>query len=167
MEVTSVDIGLFAVFLIVLIAPFVNKKVEHNLELFLFVMGVVAVTISGAWHKELVLEALKEPILKGIVPAVLCAGLIFHFSRNTTARLMDPVFERLPLKLTVFLTIVILGLISSIITAIIASLLLVELIKLMPIERSARVNISIIGCFSIGLGAVLTPVGEPLSTIAT
>ncbi|MGD9912169.1 DUF1646 family protein, partial [Methanothrix sp.] len=62
--------------------------------------------------------------------------------------------------------VVILGLSSSIITAIIASLLLVELVNCMPLDRQTKINVVIIACFSIGLGAVLTPVGEPLSTIA-
>ena len=36
----------------------------------------------------------------------------------------------------------------------------------MPLDRKSKINIVIIACFSIGLGAVLTPLGEPLSTIA-
>jgi predicted cation transporter len=71
-----------------------------------------------------------------------------------------------PLKLVIFAIVVILGLASSVITAIIASLLLVELMNILPLERPARINLIIIACFSIGLGAALTPLGEPLSTIA-
>lgn len=56
--------------------------------------------------------------------------------------------------------------ISSLITAIIASLFLVEIANLMPLERSDKIKMVIIACFAIGLGAVLTPLGEPLSTIA-
>ena len=59
----------------------------------------------------------------------------------------------------------ILGLLSSIISAIIAALLLVELITVLPLHRHAEVNLTIIACFAIGLGAALTPLGEPLSTI--
>ncbi len=46
--VTAVDIGLFAIFLIVLAAPFKVKLAEKNLEAFLFLMGVCAVTITTA-----------------------------------------------------------------------------------------------------------------------
>jgi predicted cation transporter len=60
---------------------------------------------------------------------------------------------------------VILGLLSSIISAIIAALLLVELIAVLPLHRRAEVRLAVIACFSIGLGAALTPLGEPLSTI--
>ena len=60
----------------------------------------------------------------------------------------------------------VLGMASSLITAIIASLFLVEIANLMPMERSDKIKMVIIACFAIGLGAVLTPLGEPLSTIA-
>jgi len=43
MQVTPIDIGLFAIVLVVLLGPFLVKKIEHNLEAFLFVMGVLAV----------------------------------------------------------------------------------------------------------------------------
>lgn len=187
LQPTPVDIGLFAIVLVVLVGPFMVRKIEHNLEAFLFVMGVIAVTLSGfeskevlaqlyasdphkietiGWHMELVMEAIKEPIIKGIVPAVLVAGLLFHYGRSTAQRAMARILEVVPLKIIVFLMVVILGLSSSIITAIIASLLLVELVNCMPLDRQTKINVVIIACFSIGLGAVLTPVGEPLSTIA-
>jgi len=164
--VTATDIGLFVIFLIVLIGPFSVKVIERNLEAFLFVMGVLAVSVAAAWEFKLVEEAIKEPLVKGIVPAVLIAGLIFHYGRGPTERAMDWILRKIPLKLVIFAIVVLLGLGSSVITAIIASLLLVELVNILPLERSARINVVIIACFSIGLGAVLTPLGEPLSTIA-
>lgn len=184
--ITPVDIGLFAVVLIVLLGPFLVKKIEHNLEAFLFAMGVLAVTIAGfenkdsllalgysheqiahvGWNLPLVEEAIMEPIVKGIVPAVLVAGLIFHYGRSYAQNAMTAILSKVSLKVIIFLVVVILGLASSIITAIIASLLLVELMNCMPLDRKTKINLVIIACFSIGLGAVLTPVGEPLSTIA-
>lgn len=186
MQFDPLDLGLFAIVLVVLVGPFMVKKIEHNLEAFLFVMGVLAVTISSfyseealaalgytehqmeliGWNMELVMEAIEEPIIKGIVPAVLVAGLIFHYGRSYAQRGMASLTKVVPPKIIVFLIVVILGLSSSIITAIIASLLLVELMNCMPFDRPTKINLIIIACFSIGLGAVLTPVGEPLSTIA-
>ncbi|HPJ30011.1 MAG TPA: DUF1646 family protein [Methanothrix sp.] len=182
-----IDLGLFAIVLMVLLGPFLVPKIEHNLEAFLFTMGVLAVTISGfeshanleqvyehlgmeiphvGWNMHLITEAIEEPIIKGIVPAVLVAGLLFFYGREHVQSAINALLKKVPLKILVFVMIVVLGLSSSIITAIIASLLLVELINAMPMDRKTRVNIAIIACFSIGLGAVLTPVGEPLSTIA-
>jgi predicted cation transporter len=183
---TLVDLGLFAIVLLVLVGPFMVKKIEHNLELFLFIMGVLAVTISGfesetvlaaigysaeqiaevGWNMKLITEALMEPIVKGIVPAVLVAGLLFHYGRSYAQNAMTSITKVVPVKIIVFLVVVILGLLSSIITAIIASLLLVEVMNCLPMDRNTKINLVIIACFSIGLGAVLTPVGEPLSTIA-
>jgi len=73
--VTAVDLGLALVVLAVLVGPFAVRKIEHNLEAFLFVMGILSVTIAGAWEMNLIFEAVKEPVVKGIVPAVLVAGL--------------------------------------------------------------------------------------------
>src|SRR3990172_3829732 len=61
----------------------------------------------------------------------------------------------------------VLGLASSIITAIIAALVLVEFMAALRLRRSDEVRIVVLACFAIGLGAALTTVGEPLSTIAT
>jgi len=186
MPLTYVDIGLFTIVLIVLLGPFLVKKIEHNLEAFLFVMGVLAVTIAGfeseavlhsigysaeqieevGWNMKLVMEAIKEPVVKGIVPAVLVAGLIFHYGRRQAQHIMASILDKVSVKLVVFLIVVILGMASSVITAIIAALLLVETLNCIPMDRKTKINVAIVACFSIGLGAVLTPIGEPLSTIA-
>ena len=164
--ITAVDIGLGVVALAVLVGPFTVKKIEHNLEAFLFVMGVLSVTIAGVWEMKLVEEAVMEPVVKGIVPAVLVAGMAFHYGRSRAQNAMSYILDHVSLKAVAFVMIVGLGLMSSVITAIIAALLLVELVNCMPLERKDKINLVIISCFAIGLGAVLTPLGEPLSTIA-
>lgn len=164
--ITPVDLGLGILALAVLVGPFTVKKIEHNLEAFLFVMGVLSVTIAGVWEMKLVEEAVMEPVVKGIVPAVLVAGMAFHYGRSKAQSAMSHILDHVSLKAVVFVMIVGLGLASSVITAIIAALLLVELVNCMPLERKDKINLVIIACFSIGLGAVLTPLGEPLSTIA-
>lgn len=173
--------GLFAIFLIVLLCPFLVKKIEHNLEVFLFSMGIVAVSLNSVflkassnpgistdetlpnWNLHLVEKALIDPI--EITLAVLFAGLIFHYGRGHIRTIMQKILTRIPLKIVVFAVIVVLGLLSSVITAIIAALLLVEIISSLKLNRKTMVNLTIIACFAIGLGAALTPIGEPLSTI--
>jgi len=71
--------------------------------------------------------------------------------------------EMIPLKIFVFLIVVVLGIMSSIITAIIAALLLVKMVTVLKLNRKTEINLVIIACFSIVWGAALTPVGEPLS----
>ena len=173
--------GLLVIFLIVLLGPFLIKKIEHNLEVFLFSMGVLAVTVNsfflkvspGAesgveatlpnWNFHLIEKALVDPI--EISLAVLFAGLIFHYGRGHIQTIMQKLLTRIPLKIVVFAVIVVLGLLSSVITAIIAALLLVEIVSALKLNRKTMVNLTIIACFAIGLGAALTPIGEPLSTI--
>ncbi|HOT06109.1 MAG: hypothetical protein A4E45_02176 [Methanosaeta sp. PtaB.Bin039] len=165
-DVTAVDLALFAIFLVVLIFPFKVKAVEKNLEVFLFIMGAAAVTVTNKWAFELIKLAAEEPVMKGIVPAVLIAGLIFYYGKKPFQKMVNGLLKTIPLNIFIFAVVAILGLISSVITAIIASLFLVEITNLMPLERKDKINLVIIACFSIGLGAVLTPLGEPLSTIA-
>lgn len=156
--------GLIVILLLVLVLPFAIKQIEENLEPFLFVMGVAAALISGIMTKELIIEALKEPIM--IASAVLIAGALFYILRDQFARFMDKVYHVIPVPVVVFLVVAILGLASSVITAIVASIILVEVIFLLPLDRKHKVAICVLSCFSIGLGAALTPLGEPLATIA-
>jgi predicted cation transporter len=164
MENTMLMIGLLLIFVVVLIGPFLNKRVESNLEVFLFAMGVISATLSSAWGAEVVHEGFVAPI--NITLAVLGAGVLFHYVRKYIDHVMRRVLITVPLSVVVCLGIIILGLASSIISAIIAALLLVEFISVLPLHRHAEVNLTIIACFAIGLGAALTPLGEPLSTIA-
>jgi predicted cation transporter len=156
--------GLFLIMALVLILPFAVKKIEEELEIFLFVMGVAAVTVTGQWSLYLVHEALIEPVK--ITIAVFAAGVIFRFLQKPIAHNVNRIEKKLGLKLFVFLLVVLLGLLSSIITAIVAALVLVEIAGHLKLDRKSEIRMVIITCFSIGMGAALTPIGEPLSTIA-
>ncbi|HZD39869.1 MAG TPA: DUF1646 family protein [Terriglobales bacterium] len=163
MENTSLAVGLSLIFLVVLLGPFFNGKVERNLEGFLFVMGVLSATLSRAWTEELVVEGLVAPIK--ITLAVLGAGILFHYLRSTIDAGMKKLLEKIPLPVVVSTAVVVLGLLSSVISAIIAALVLVEFITVLRLHRRSEISLTIIACFAIGLGAALTPLGEPLSTI--
>jgi len=156
--------GLGLVLVLVLILPFVSKRVEHNIEVFLFVMGLVAAAISGALGLELGGKALREPIF--ISAAVLGAGLLFKIFMKHIRMGIHWLLDRVSVGVFAFALVVVLGLTSSIITAIIASLVLVEIVSVLNLPRRAEVTLDVIACFAIGLGAALTPIGEPLSTIA-
>lgn len=164
--VTPIDMALFVIALLVLILPFKVKIVEHNLEVFLFIMGAAAVTVTSKWSIELVRMAAEEPVIKGIVPAVLVAGFIFLYGQKPFQSFMNSLIKKMNLGVIIFVSTVILGLICSVITAIISALFLCEIANTLPLERKDKINYVVIACFAIGLGAVLTPLGEPLSTIA-
>jgi predicted cation transporter len=164
--VTQTDMALFFIAFLVLILPFKVKIVEHNLEVFLFIMGAAAVTVTNKWTMEVIMTAAEEPIVKGIVPAVLVAGFIFLYGQKAFQKFMDALVKKMNLGIIIFVSTFILGLICSVITAIISSLFLCEIANTLPLDRKNKINYVIIACFAIGLGAVLTPLGEPLSTIA-
>ncbi len=157
-------VELSLIFLVVLVGPFLNKTIEGNLEVFLFLMGGLSATLADAWSSEVVHEGLVAPI--NITLAVLIAGVLFPYLRKNIDHAMRRVLITVPLPALVCAGIIILGLLSSVISAIIAALILVEFITVLPLHRHAEVNLTIVACFAIGLGAALTPLGEPLSTIA-
>jgi predicted cation transporter len=156
--------ALLAILLAVFSVPFASKRVERNLEPFLFVMGLLAAMVSRVLDTHLVREALVEPVK--ITVAVLAFGVVFKYTREHVHRSIRRVLEFIPLSPFLFLMVVVLGLAASAITAIIASLFLVEIITSLKLSRRAQINLVVVSCFAIGLGAVLTPIGEPLSTIA-
>ncbi len=158
--------GLLIILALVLILPFTTKTVEHNLEYFLFIMGLSAAAIAGSITLHTLLEIMGNPLLYFITLAVLVTGLLFTFFVNKVKEGISVITKKLPFPLFIFLVIVILGLASSIITAVIASLVLVEIIHVLPLKHKAKLRLAVVACFSIGLGAALTPVGEPLATIA-
>ena len=158
------NVGLLIILVLVLTLPFLVKKIEEQLEIFLFVVGCAAVTITAQWNAHLLHEALLEPVK--ITLAVLFAGLLFKLSQKSIAGHVNTVAQAIGMKFFAFLLIVALGFLSSVITAIVASLVLVEIIHCLKVERKIEVKLVILACFSIGFGAALTPIGEPLSTIA-
>jgi len=169
--VPHIAVGLFTIFLLVLFLPFKSRKVEENLEPFFLAMGILSVTISGLWSLKLVEEALIAPVSIGGLPigifqVVLIAGiLIFRFNRIIYSGILV-IMKKLGLRLFIFSMILTLGLLSSLISVIVTAVILVELVAALPISREKKVNLTVITCFAVGLGAALTPVGEPLSTIA-
>jgi predicted cation transporter len=178
-----VNILLFCIFIIVLVLPFRVKKIEENLEAFLFVCGVAALSVASfailngetfGWTPAIVIEALTAPIMittvagipVGIVQIVLIMGLIIYFGHTQIQSAIQTMVNRVPISAIVFFLIVILGIVSSVISAILAAIILVEIVCALPLGRQQKIGITVIACFSIGLGAALTPLGEPLSTIA-
>lgn len=157
--------GLLIILILILLLPLTIKKVEDNLELFLFIMGILSLFISKSMNIHFISEVLKSPFLYMITFAVLVGGFLFRYINKYIEKTIGYILNHISLKLFVFLIIVIIGLISSLITAIIAALILVEIIELLPISRQNKIRINIISCFSIGLGSILTPIGEPLATI--
>ncbi len=170
---------LFAILAMVLILPFRVKKIEENLEPFFLIMGIIAVlatnTLAPILTAELIIHALESPIgivkigeipVLGIFQVVLIVGLIIHFYNRQIYAALVSMMRKVGLKFFAFFFVVFFGLISSIISVIVCSVILAEIALAMPIERKKKIEFIVIACFAVGMGAALTPVGEPLATIA-
>lgn len=161
---------LIVVFLIILVLPIALKRVERNLELFLLLVGAGTLVFSHLFGPEPLVNAqfigsaFLEPVKLTI--ATLVFGLVFRAVREPLKRTIVRVEERLGPRLFASLLIFVLGLLSSVITAIIAALILCEIVSAIRLDKKYETRLVIFACFSIGMGAALTPVGEPLSTIA-
>lgn len=155
--------GLALIMGLTLVLPFSVKRVEEELEAFLFTMGLGAVTISGLWSLHLVKEALKEPL--AITLTVAIVGLLFRKVRHRLEGWIGALRRKLGLGPAIFIIVSVLGLGSSIFTAIVAAIMLAEVVTLLKLDRAYEVKLTVYACYAIGLGAALTPLGEPLSTI--
>jgi len=168
--VLYIAIGLVLVALLVLVLPFRVKRIEENLESFFLVMGIIAVSISGLWGWELVKAALKSPVMIGSLPigifqVVLIFGLLIYYFNKPFANGIISLAGKLGPQIFIFLFIALLGLFSSLVSVIVTACILAEVIAALPFSKSDKVKMTVVTCFAVGLGAGLTPLGEPLSTI--
>jgi predicted cation transporter len=163
-------LGLSGIALMVLVLPFKVKKIEENLEPFFLVMGFAAVTVSGSWSWTLVVEALKAPVIIGKLPigifqVVLVVGLLIHYFNDPFCNGILDLAGKLGHKLFLFLLITLFGLLSSVISVILTAVLLAEIAAALPVAKKVKIELIVVSCFAVALGAVLTPLGEPLSTL--
>ncbi len=169
--VLSITIGLLIIFIAVLLLPFRIRKVEENIEAFFFLMGIIAVSISNLWSLELIKEAIRAPIMIGGLPigifqVVLFVGLFIHFYNREIYSGILRFLKRMGATSFVFILILVLGLISSLISVIVTAVILSEVVSTLPTEKRKKIELTVFACFAVGMGAALTPLGEPLSTIA-
>ncbi len=144
MVLIPVETGLIVIFLVVLLGPLLIKRIERNLEAFLFLIGACAIVLSRSWHIDLVEEAVQEPVVIGILLSVLVAGLIVHYRRPHFLHGINDIL-------------------LDIITPIIPFFVLVEAVNYLSLPRGSRAIITALGCISIILGAAL-PYVEGLSS---
>src|SRR5713101_2426256 len=157
-------LGLGLVLLAVLLGPVLVKPIEENIEIFFLIAGSFAAALTGQWGRQLFHAALTEPI--ALTVAVLVFGVIARMLRPSLDRSIQRMIKVVAPRWIYFGLIITLGLLSSVITAVIAALILVEAVALLKLDRQSETAAVVLACFAIGLGAALTPVGEPLGTIA-
>jgi len=147
-----------------LAGPLIFAPLEHNLEPYCFALGMIAVVVNRQWEWHLLRKAALDPMPLTIT--VVGAGMLFGALRPVLDRSFAAMRSVLPRPLLAGLVVLIIGLLSSAITAVIAALMLVEGVTLMGLGPAERTRVVVLGCFAIGLGSTLTPIGGPLATLA-
>jgi predicted cation transporter len=152
------------ILVLLLLGPLAIAKIERNIELYCLALGVLATILGTGFTRDLISQALHEPV--AISVAVMVAALLFGWARPGLDRVFRRLRRRVSRPVLTAATVFAIAAVSSVITAVVAALVLVEVIGLLHLARDKRVRVTVAGCFAIGLGASLTPLGEPLSTLA-
>ncbi|MGD0117098.1 MAG: DUF1646 family protein [Candidatus Binatus sp.] len=149
--------------LAVLLGPILVEPIERNVELFFLIAGIVTAAVAGQFNSALVRSALREPV--ELTLAVLGFGVVFRLLQAHLNRIFTGAVRRFGQRWLCFGLTIVLGLLSGFITAVVAALVLAEAISLLRMDRSAEIAATVFGCFAIGIGAVMTPLGMPASTL--
>jgi predicted cation transporter len=149
---------------LLLIGPVVSRAIEEHIELFFLAIGLLAMTLAGAWRWDVAIRAAALPA--GITLTVIAADVIFGRVRRLMDRALGWMQARIARPLLCGGAVFLIALLSAMLTAVVAALMLAETIELIRLGPRARVRVTVAGCFAIGLGSSLTPLGGPLSTLA-
>ncbi len=157
----NILLGIVALHLLVM--PLVSRWAESHLELFLLAIGAAAVTISGKWSGELIHKTLAAPVYVSFI--VVVVSVIFNNYSRYIFRILFAFFRTLEPRYSFALLVFILGLGSSLVSVTVAALILAEVLQVVNLEHNTTVKITVFACYAIGLGAVLTPLAEPMGLV--
>src|ERR1039458_5446439 len=127
------------ILVLLLFGPLAIAKIEHNIELYCLALGVLAHLLGAGFTRELISEALHEPV--AISVAVIVAALLFGWTRRRLDRVFNRLRARVSRPVLTAAAIFAIASISSVITAIVAALVLVEVIGLLHIARDQRLRL--------------------------
>ena len=154
-------LGLVALHLLIL--PLTWRWAESHLELFLLAVGAAAVTISGLWSGELVRKTLASPVYVSII--VVVVSVIFNNYSRYIFRVLFAFFRALEPRYSFALLVLLLGMTSSMVSVTVSALVLAEVLQVVNLGHDTNVKITVFACYAIGLGAVLTPLAEPMGLV--
>ena len=157
----NILLGIVALHL--LIMPLTSRWVESHLELFLLAIGAVAVMVSGGWSGELVHKTLSSPVYVSFI--VVVVSVIFNNYSRYIFRVLFAFFRALEPRYSFALLVFLLGMTSSLVSVTVSALILAEVLQVVNLEQDTTVKITVFACYAIGLGAVLTPLAEPMGLV--
>ena len=143
-----------------LVWPLTSRWVESHLEIFLLGVGAAAVTVSGGWSVDFIYKTLQYPVNVAFI--VLVVSVIFNNYSRYIFRVLFVFFKRLEPRYSFALLVLGLGLVSSLVSVTVSALVLAEVLKVVHLEHKKTVCITVFACYAIALGAVLTPLAEPM-----
>ncbi len=146
-----------------LVWPFLSRWVESHLEIFLLIIGAAAVTVSGGWSVDFIYQTLQYPVNVAFI--VLVVSLIFNNYSRYIFRILFAFFKELEPRYSFAILIFLLGMTSSLVSVTVAALVLAEVLKVVNLEKEATLRITVFACYAIGLGAVLSPLAEPMGLV--
>ncbi len=155
--------ALIMILIAVLIGPLLFKSIEHNVEVFFLVVGVLTALVTGRFDGVLVAAAIREPA--SLALAVLIFGGAFRYARPLLDRAFARITNAVKPRWICCALILVLGAVAGLITAVMAALVLVEAISYLRLDRRTEIGVVVVACFAIGFGAGLTPLGMPASTL--
>ena len=158
-----INILLGIVALHLLVVPLTSRWAESHLELFLLTVGAAAVTVNGGWSSELVRKTLSSPVYVSFI--VLVVSVIFNNYSRYIFRVLFAFFRTLEPRYSFALLVFLLGMASSLVSVTVAALVLAEVLQVVHLEHNTTVKITVFACYAIGLGAVLTPLAEPMGLV--
>ncbi len=144
---------------VVLLGPVLVEAIDRNVEVFFLLAGVLTACVMGQFNTAMVGDALSEPL--PFTLAVFFFGAVFRLLRDYFDRLLTFLIRLLDPPLLCFSLSIVLGFLAALITPVVSALMLVEAISLLHCNRRAEIAATVFGCFAIGFGAGLTPLGMP------
>ena len=158
---TKILLGILVINL--LVWPLVSKWVENHLEIFLLLVGVAAVTITGGWSIDFIYQTFNAPVNVAFI--VLVVSVIFNYYSRYIFRVLFILFRYFEPQYSFAILVFLLGITSSIFSVTVAALLLAEVLQVVNLEHSQTVKVTVYACYAIGLGAFLLPLAEPMGLI--
>jgi len=158
---TKILLGIIVVNL--LVWPLVSKWVENHLEVFLLLVGIAAVTVTGGWSIDFIYQTLNAPVNVAFI--VLVVSVIFNYYSRYIFRVLFVLFRYLEPQYSFAVLVFLLGITSSIFSVTVAALVLAEVLQVVNLERDQTIKVTICACYAIGLGSILLPLAEPMGLI--
>ena len=158
-----VNVLLGVIGLNLLVWPLTSRWVESHLEIFLLLIGAAAVTVSGGWSVDFIYQTLQYPVNVAFI--VLVVSLIFNNYSRYIFRILFAFFKQFEPRYSFAILIFLLGISSSLVSVTVSALVLAEVLKVVNLEKEATLRITVFACYAIGLGAVLSPLAEPMGLV--